>query len=523
MLRSSFAFNDASAGSPWETGPEPTLIVTGQQTVLEWGRVGSGTASKRGFAAMTDDDWRTPLLEAIRPAADAEPEEPPVNRLGWPDYTPRNAVRWGRASIGGVETVLAAWDFNVYGGSFGERDASAFLAAVDTAVKARRPLVSLIRSGGTRLQEGVAGLVGMPRATLAVRRLARAGLPHIVVADQPTTGGVWVTIASRADIRAAIAGAVVGFAGPRVVEAVTGSTPGPGSHTAESAYAAGLVDVVLEPGDAADWLGRVLGVLDSTAIRHVEGVPAPPLPERDGAEQVRAARSGSRPNGGDLLAGLVVEPVPLVGNDDSVAAAMGRLDATGQPVVAVAIAARRGGRPTPAGYRLLTRAARLADRAELPLLTLIDLPTAAPEAEAENAGQAAAIGEAMDAVLSCRAATIAVLTGEGGSGGAMAAACCDSLLMCPSSYFAALGPEGAAVTLRRSPDEAARLMGVRPADLLALGVADGVIPDSDSPDFAVAVAAEVGRQARAEPARRLDARERRWSFPVSGALSHDGA
>jgi acetyl-CoA carboxylase alpha subunit len=471
---------------------------------------------------MTADDWRTPLLDSIRPAADAEPDEPAVNRLGWPGYTPRNAVRWGRASIGGVETVLAAWDFDVYGGSFGERDASAFLAAVDTAVKARRPLVSLVRSGGTRLQEGVAGLIGMPRATLAVRRLARAGLPHIVIADQPTTGGVWVTVASRADLRAAIAGAVVGFAGPRVVQAVTGTEPGPGSHSAESAYAAGLVDEVLQPDEAIEWLSRVLGILDSTAVRPVEGGPTPVLPDRDGAEQVRAARSGTRPDGTDLLRTLVADAVPLVGRDDSVAAVLGRLEVTGQPVVAVAIAARRGGRPTPGGFRLLTRAARLADRAEIPLLTLVDLPSAAPEELAENDGQAAAIGEAMDAVLACRAATIAILTGEGGSGGAMAASCCDALLMCPSSYFAALGPEGAAVTLRVEPDEAARMMGVRPADLLALGIADGLVPDSDAEGFSVAVAAEVGRQARSEPARRLDARERRWSFPISGSLAGDG-
>jgi acetyl-CoA carboxylase carboxyl transferase subunit beta len=271
------------------------------------------------------------------------------------------------------------------------------------------------------------------------------------------------------------------------------------------------------------WLGRVLAVLDSTAVRHVEAPPTVDLADRDGAEQVEAARSGARPDGADLLRQLLPEPVPLLGNDTSVAAAMGRLDPTGQPVVAVAIAAARGGRPTPAGYRLLTRAARLADRAELPLLTLIDLPSAAPEATAENAGQAPAIGEAMDAVLSCRAATVAVLVGEGGSGGAMAAACCDALVVCPSSYFAALGPEGAAVTLRRDPREAARLMGVRPADLLALGVADGVVPDPGSADFATAVAAEVGRQSRAEPARRLDARERRWSFPVPGSLADPAA
>src|SRR6195952_2862146 len=171
---------------------------------------------------MTADDWRTPLLDAIEPAGEPEGDEPPVNRIGWPGYTPRNAIRWGRASVGGVECVLAAWDFSVYGGSFGEQDATAFLAAVDTAVKARRALVSPVRSGGTRLQGGVAGLVGMPRATLGVRRLGRAGVPHIAIADQPTTGGVWVTVASRADVRGAVSGSVVGVGGPRVGEAVSG-------------------------------------------------------------------------------------------------------------------------------------------------------------------------------------------------------------------------------------------------------------------------------------------------------------
>ena len=149
---------------------------------------------------------------------------------------PRRAVRWGRASIGASAVVIVCWDFDVLGGSFGELDAGAFLAAVDASIRARRPLISLLRSGGTRLQEGVAGLVGMARATIGMRRLAEAGIPHIAVADQPTTGGVWVTIGSRADLRCAVEGAIVGFAGPRVVEAVTGELPGPDSHTAASAF-----------------------------------------------------------------------------------------------------------------------------------------------------------------------------------------------------------------------------------------------------------------------------------------------
>ena len=83
---------------------------------------------------MTAEDWRASLLGAIQPTTEAEPDESPINRLGWPDYVPRNAVRWGRASVGGVETVLAAWDFSVYGGSFGERDASAACTIVSRDV-----------------------------------------------------------------------------------------------------------------------------------------------------------------------------------------------------------------------------------------------------------------------------------------------------------------------------------------------------------------------------------------------------
>src|ERR1700759_3794561 len=97
------------------------------------------------------DDWRQALLDQVTWAP--EPDEPAVNRVGWPDYVPRRAVRWGRASIGSSAVVIVCWDFDVLGGSFGELDAGAFLASVDASIRARRPLISLLSSGGTRLQE----------------------------------------------------------------------------------------------------------------------------------------------------------------------------------------------------------------------------------------------------------------------------------------------------------------------------------------------------------------------------------
>jgi acetyl-CoA carboxylase carboxyl transferase subunit beta len=461
-------------------------------------------------------DWRQVLLEQVTWMP--EPNERPVNRVGWPDYVPRRAVRWGRASIGPSSVIVVAWDFDVLGGSFGELDAGAFLAAVDASIRARRPLISLLRSGGTRLQEGVAGLVGMARATIGTRRLAEAGIPHIAVADQPTTGGVWVTIGSRADLRCAVEGAVVGFAGPRVVEAVTGKLPGADSHTAASAYAAGLVDALVGPDEVAPWLERALSALESQRVRSVTAPASADLPERDGAAQVKAAREQPREDAAAILRRLLEDGVDLRGSDETVTAAAGRLTASGQPVVAVALASRRNERPTPAGYRLLTRATRLASRLEIPLLTLIDTPGAEPGPEAERDGLAAAIGDAMDAVLSCRAATVAVLVGEGGSGGALAAAVCDTLLVGPDSYLAALAPEGAARALHRPADEVARLYGLRPADLLALGLADAALPGPEAEPFGLIIAAAIAKQSRLEPARRRSARERRWSAALPGTV-----
>ena len=140
----------------------------------------------------------------------------------WPGYVPRPSVAVHRLP----GAVAAVWDFTAYGGSFGEDDAPALVAAADLARTSRLPLLTVVRSGGTRLQEGMAALVGIPRARLALHALAAARVPHLAVADAPTTGGVWISVASAADLRAAVEGATVGFAGPRVVEAVTGARLG---------------------------------------------------------------------------------------------------------------------------------------------------------------------------------------------------------------------------------------------------------------------------------------------------------
>jgi len=305
----------------------------------------------------------------------------------------------------------------------------------------------------------------------------------------------------------------VGFAGPRVVQAVTGTPPGPGSHTADSAYGAGLLDAAVPGREVAAWLGRALDALSGRPdLPPAPGESCSPAPRGlDPWDQVLAARSPGRPSAGELLDRLLADPVALRASrgDGSVRAAVGRVSGGGS--VGVALAAARGGRPTPDGFRLLTRAARLADRLDLPLLTLVDTPGAEPGPASEADGLAGALAGALAAVLACRSPTLGVLVGEGGSGGALAGLVCDLVLATPSSYFAALVPEGAAAALRSTPEEAAAVLGLRPEDSLHAGVLDGLVPETDTPAFADRVAEALATLAAKADALRRAARAARWS------------
>jgi acetyl-CoA carboxylase carboxyl transferase subunit beta len=446
--------------------------------------------------------WREPLL------AGATPLEVPLARRDparWPGYTPEPSVR--ALVLAGGAAVAAAWDFRVQGGSYGEDDAAVFAAAVDRAVELHVPLVTLVRSGGTRLQEGMAALVGIPRARYALARLADAHLPHLSVADAPTTGGVWISIASVADLRVAVTGATVGFAGPRVVEAFTGELPGPDSHTADSALHTGRVDEVLTREGALTWLQGAL----RTWTPDPQPAPEPQHREhtvRDGWAAVLAARARTT-SGRALLEQLLTDPLPLRAphGDTTVTALVGRL--LGRPVVGVALASELGGRPTPDGYRLAARAYALAGRLDLPVVSLVDTPGADPSPQAEKDGIAEAMGAALDALLQCPSPTLALVHGEGGSGGALAAAAADLVLVTDDSYFAAIGPEGATAALRRPREECAERMRITPDDLLRLGFADAVAEPSDVPGHLERLMT-VGQK------RRLGRRATRWAGPLPG-------
>ena len=394
------------------------------------------------------------------------------------ERTDHESVRTGRAD----GFVLIEGDFDVVGGSMGLVHGEKVVRAFDRAVELRLPVVVVTRSGGARMQEGMLALVQLPRTAAAVSRHGEAGLLSVGVLLSPTTGGVLASYGSLTDIRVAEAGATIGFAGPRVVEQTTGVVVGDRSHTAESALAAGVVDAVRPAGELRAWVDAALGrtATPLRVPRSPTGIAPQSTPDDDPAwAAVLSARAMGRPTGVHLAAAASTSWTGLAeGGDPSVRVGLALVGGHRTLVVACD---RYSGRPTASAFRAARRGIELADRLGLPIVTLVDTPGADPGPDSENDGLAAEIARTFAALARVAVPVVSVCVGEGGSGGALALATADRLLVQETSVFSVIGPEGAAAILERdatkAPEVASRL-GLTSADLLRLGIVDRVVPDS---------------------------------------------
>ncbi|GAA2945286.1 carboxyl transferase domain-containing protein [Streptomyces flavovirens] len=444
---------------------------------------------------------RMPARDAIAAVTDAFTEHRPPGApetgdgpLGWDGYgasRERAAARTGEAEsvvygtgrVGGLDCVLVAFEFGFLGGSLGRRSGDRLEAAYTLAAERRLPLVSLVATGGSRMQEGMIALIQLQRVAGASARLRAAGLPQIAVLRDPATGGGWATLGAGADVVLALPGAQIGFAGSRVRPAAAD----PFAYTAEGQSAAGQVDAVVAPDELGRTLGRWLAALTVTGPARPAPVPdalsATGLPET-GWDAVERARAAGRPRAGAYLDAYFDDRLELRGDrcggvDPGMLCGVGLR--AGQPV---AYAAQCGTATLPAGYRTAARVIRLADRLGLPVLTLIDTPGAANDAEAERTGAGAAIAEVFGAVASARVPVTSLVIGEGGSGGALALAAPGNTHVTADSYFSVIAPELAAAILKRGPQDVRATAGqlrLRPQDLVELGVARSVVGAAPGP------------------------------------------
>jgi acetyl-CoA carboxylase carboxyl transferase alpha subunit/acetyl-CoA carboxylase carboxyl transferase beta subunit len=449
---------------------------------------------------------------SARPVVAAETVEDPLQFVDTRPYIGRlhsarqltgldDAVVCVRGSVGGCPVVAAVMDFRFLGGSLGCAAGEHITAAAEAALRERVPFLVVTASGGARMQEGALSLMQLAKTTQALAALDRAGILTISVVTDPTFGGVAASFATQADVIIAERGAHLGFAGPRVIAQTIRQRLPSGFQTAEFLLKRGLIDTVVPRQEVRPTLVRLLTVVaPSQSVTEPRpgrlGIirQADRLPERDPWMVVRLARMVARPTtldyAGRLLDGFFELHGDRVSGDcPAIVGGVGRFQ--GRPVMLIGhqkghsaqeLKARNYGMPTPAGYRKACRLMRLAARLGLPVVSLIDTQGAYPGIEAEEDGQAWAIAESLSVMASLDVPIVAVVTGEGGSGGALALALADQVLVLANSVYSVISPEGCAAILWRdahAAPRAARSLCPEPRNLLKYGIADGVIPEPE--------------------------------------------
>ncbi|MER8047878.1 carboxyl transferase domain-containing protein, partial [Streptomyces sp. NPDC094032] len=249
--------------------------------------------ARQAAALLTDDFTLNPP---------PPPSQPPDGPLAWTGYDTSRAraaertgedesVLYGTATVGGHPCVLVVFEFGFLGGSLGRAAGDRLVAAYREAAERRVPLVSLVATGGSRMQEGMVALAQLQRVAAAAVRLRAAGVPHVTVLRDPSTGGGWATVGAAADIILALPSAQVAFAGSRVRP----PTADPTAYTAESQQTHGHVDALVQPEHLRETIALWLRLLSAPASRTTaEGGRRGGGGVRTWRRPERAKRSGGR-------------------------------------------------------------------------------------------------------------------------------------------------------------------------------------------------------------------------------------
>ena len=416
----------------------------------------------------------------------------------------KDAVAAASGQIGGIDSVVAVLSGEFMMGSMGRSVGDGIITAINTAVADKKPFIMFTASGGARMQENILGLMQMARTTAAVNKLRAARLPYIVVLTDPTYGGVTASFAMLGDVHIAEKGARIGFAGKRVIEQNLREKLPANFQTSEYLYDHGMVDIVAKRKDLKDTLASVLSVLVKKELPEVSSVSAPRMPAPDkhkktvpiGAEgahqKVLLARNENRPHFLDYVAGTAQHWTPLAGDrlfGEDAALIGGLAYFRGKPCVIMGqelgrtIETRqkhRFGMPNPEGYRKAARLMRLAEKFELPIISLVDTTGAFAGKEAEERGQGEAVARAIQTGLSVATPYVAVIAGQGGSGGALAIATGDKILMMENAIYSVIAPESCASILwkdNKFAEQASAALKLTAKDLYELNTIDEIVAE----------------------------------------------
>ena len=440
---------------------------------------------------------------------------PLCNPLDYPEYEEKlaalkekthldEAVCIGEARIENSPVVLGVCDARFLMGSMGHTVGEKITGAFEEATKRKLPVVLFCCSGGARMQEGIVSLMQMAKTSAAVKKHSDAGLLYIPVLTDPTTGGVTASFAMLGDIILAEPGALIGFAGPRVIAQTIHQKLPEGFQKAEFLVEHGILDGIVKREDLKQILSGLLKlherqkgycqfsniVLSKEEI--LQDTRRKKTKEMTAWERVQTARDSKRPVSLDYIKEIFDSFMELHGDrafrdDGAIIGGLALLD--GQPITVIGIQKGRNtkenigrnfGMPSPEGYRKTLRLMKQAEKFQRPIITFIDTPGAFCGVEAEERGQGEAIARNLLEMAALKVPVLSIVIGEGGSGGALALGVGNEVWMLENAIYSILSPEGFASILwkdSKKAKEASEVMKITAEDLKKLGIIEQVIPE----------------------------------------------
>lgn len=473
--------------------------------------------------------FRVKVHNRIRMVADPHTFEPwftdfPVsNPLSYEGYEEKlaearektgldEAVTVGRCRVFGEDIMLGICDARFFMASMGHTVGEKLTAAIERAIEERLPVFLFCCSGGARMQEGIISLMQMAKTAAAIQKLGEAGLLYCTVLTDPTMGGVTASFAMLGDVIMAEPGALIGFAGPRVIRQTIGQELPEGFQTAEFLEEHGIIDGIVKRENLKKtiyFLVKSHQCREGEYANFKEGKDTPfvlneilkeqawKVHPKSAWEKVKAVRKVERPQALDYIAHIFDYFVEAHGDrafrdDPAIVGGIALLD--GQPVTVIAehkgknireCQERNFGMPMPEGYRKALRLMKQAEKFNRPIVSFINTAGAFCGIEAEERGQGEAIARNLCEMSALKVPVVCIFIGEGGSGGALATAVGNEIWMLENATYSILSPEGFASILWRDASrarEASEVMRITAQDLKLLQVADRIIPEFGGAD-----------------------------------------
>ena len=428
------------------------------------------------------------------------------------------AVAVGQCKVFGEDIVLGICDSRFMMASMGHVVGEKITAAIERAIEKKLPVFLFCCSGGARMQEGIISLMQMAKTSAAIQKLGEAGLLYCTILTDPTTGGVTASFAMLGDVIMAEPGALIGFAGPRVIKQTIGQELPEGFQTAEFLVEHGIIDGIVrreilkktiyflvkahqcKAGEYANFTpGKEFRFVLNEVLRELAWMVRP----KDAWEKVKAVRQVARASAFDYMENIFDYFVEAHGDrcyrdDPAMIGGIGFLD--GQPVTVIAehkgkdikeCQERNYGMPMPEGYRKALRLMKQAEKFNRPIVSFINTAGAFCGIEAEERGQGEAIARNLMEMSALKVPVLCIFIGEGGSGGALATAVGNEVWMLENATYSILSPEGFASILWKDSSrakEASEVMHITAQDLYRLHVIEKIIPEFGGADSTTAEA-----------------------------------